>query len=270
VNSGYRQGATYGVVDEVVKTIDGKKKVVRAPIDFEVYAPLAYAGKGDRAPQSVKSRSIEIRLQKRMNSEPIEDFQTKSVKFEAEELREWIQNWADENRHLLEWENVEIPFQVQDRERELLLPLYAVARLAGWEEEFQEIALTFAHQRQNEEIPNERKILSDCLQIFEIRGSSDRITSKDLIAGLNALEEADYKHWNRERGMNDKTLSKTLRLYQIETTQIRFGEKTNKGYYRQPFEVAVSRYLQEESSQSHTRSETQETKETEQEPEELF
>jgi len=270
VNSGYRQGATYGVVDEVVRMVEGKKVKSKEPVDFEVFAPLAYAGKGDRAPQSVKSRSIEIRLQKRMNSEPIEDFQTKSVKFEADELREWLENWADAKRQEIEWENVILPVDVQDRDRELLLPLYAVARLSGWEEEFLAIAQTFASQKQNDEMPNERKILSDCLDVFHYQGYSDRITSKDLIKGLNALEEADYKHWNRERGINDKTLSRTLRLYQIESTQIRFGETSLKGYYRQPFEVAVSRYLQEESIQSHTTNETRETEETEQEPEELF
>jgi len=270
VNSGYRQGATYGVVDEVVRTIDGKQLKSKEPVDFEVFAPLTYAGKGDRAPKSVKSRSIEIRLQKRMTSEPIEDFQTKSVKFEANELGEWLGNWADAKRQEIEWENVILPIGVQDRDRELLLPLYAVARLAGWEEEFMEIASTFTSERQNEEMPNERKILSDCLDVFHLQGSSDRITSKELIKGLNALEEGDYKHWNRERGINDKNLSKTLRLYQIESTQIRFGEKSLKGYYRQPFEVAVSRYLQEQSGQSHITGETKETEETEQEPEELF
>jgi len=270
VNSGYRQGATYGVVDEVVRMIEGKQVKSKEPVDFEVFAPLTYAGKGDRAPQSVKSRSIEIRLQKRMTSEPIEDFQTKSVKFEANELGEWLGNWADAKRQEIEWENVILPIGVQDRDRELLLPLYAVARLAGWEEEFMEIASTFTSERQNEEMPNERKILSDCLDVFHLQGSSDRITSKELIKGLNALEEGDYKHWNRERGINDKNLSKTLRLYQIESTQIRFGEKSLKGYYRQPFEVAVSRYLQEQSGQSHITGETKETEETEQEPEELF
>jgi len=273
VNSGYRQGATYGVVEEVTRIVEGKTVKKREPVDFEVFAPLAYAGKGDRAPQSVKSRSIEIRLQKRTSSETIEDFQTRPVKLEAEELKEWLGNWADNERQWLAWENVELPIYMIDRDRELLLPLYAVAQRAGWGEEFLQVADTFHNQKENEEIPNERKILSDCLEVFHYQGSSDRITSKELIKGLNALEEGDYKHWNRERGITNKTLSKTLRLYGIESQDIRFGEKVIKGYYRQPFEVAVARYIQEESGHSHTTGATNATEATEAihiEPEELF
>lgn len=270
VNSGYRQGATYGVVDEVVKEIDGKKIKSKEPVDFEIFAPMAYAGKGDRAPQSVKSRSIEIRLQKRMNSEPIEDFGTKAVKFQALELVEWLTNWADEKRQEIEWENVVLPVALQDRDRELLLPLYSVARLAGWEEEFLTIASTFSSQRVNEEAPSERQLLSDCLEVFHYQGSSDRITSKELCKGLNAIEEGSYRHWNKERGINEKSLSRSLRIYGIEATQIRFGDKTAKGYYRQPLEVALARYAQEAPSQPHNVNETNETKETEIEQEEIF
>jgi len=273
VNSGYRQGATYGVVEEVTRNIGGKTVKKREPVDFEVFAPLAYAGKGDRAPQSVKSRSIEIRLQKRTASELIEDFQTKAVKSEAEGLKEWLGDWADAKRVEVEWENVTLPRELIDRDRELLLPLYAVAQVGGWGEEFLQVADTFHNQKENEETPNERKILSDCLEVFHYQGSSDRITSKELIKGLNALEDGDYKHWNRERGITNKTLSKTLRLYGIESQDIRFGEKIIKGYYRQPFEVAVARYIQEESSSSHTSEATSSTEATEAihiEPEELF
>jgi len=51
------------------------------------------------------------------------------------------------------------------------------------------------------------------------------------------------------------------------------GEKIIKGYFRIPFEVAVARYIQEESSGSHTSGATNATEATEAihiEPEELF
>lgn len=270
VNLGYKQNATIGVVDEVVREVAGKKIKSREPVDFAVFAPLAYAGKGDKAPQSVKSRSIEIRLQKRISSEKIEDFLTKAVKFQVSELCEWLTNWADESRQEIEWENVVLPNNFQDRDRELLLPLYAVARLANWEEEFASIASTFATQRVNEEISNDRQILSDCLDVFHFQGSSDRISSKELTKGLNGLEEASYRHWNKERGINEKNLSRSLRLYGIEPSQIRFGDKTLKGYYRQTIEVAHSRYSLEESGVSQNKEETNETEETRQEQESFF
>jgi len=91
--------------------------------------------------------------------------------------------------------------------------------------------------------------------------------------GLGFIPCPSCDNRNRERGITDKGLSKTLRLYGIESTDIRFGEKSLKGYYRQPFEVAVARYIQEESGHSHTTGATSATEATEAihfEPEELI
>lgn len=74
MNSGYRVGKYIGITDGEGKS----RKATR----FETFAPVAFAGKGDKAPESVKSRSIEIRLQKRLASQEIEDFFTKAVKYE--------------------------------------------------------------------------------------------------------------------------------------------------------------------------------------------
>jgi hypothetical protein len=50
MNSGYRVGKYIGITDG-----EGKS---RKPTRFETFAPVVFAGKGDKAPESVKSRSI--------------------------------------------------------------------------------------------------------------------------------------------------------------------------------------------------------------------
>ena len=53
MNAGYRVGALIGITEG-----EGKN---RKPTKFDTYAPIVFAGKGDRAPESVKTRSIESR-----------------------------------------------------------------------------------------------------------------------------------------------------------------------------------------------------------------
>jgi len=278
MNVGYRKGGTYGIVEEVSEMVAGKKVTQRKPVKFDVFAPLAYAGKGDRAPQSVKSRSIEIRLQKRTNSEQIEDFHASAVSSQAQDLREWLGDWADLRRADIEWESAQLPRDLQDRDRELILPLWAVARLAGWEEQCLEVIDTFAQQKDQEEPPNERKILTDCVEVIELMNKRqlpgtpflDKIASVDLVSGLNALEGADYRDWRNGKGIDAKWLAKSLRLYQIEPTQDWFGvakDKGTKGYHLSQFQNAIRRYCSEDGGGMSTSNETKDTKETEPKPE---
>jgi hypothetical protein len=278
MNVGYRKGGTYGIVEEVSVLVAGKKVTQRKPVDFDVFAPIAYAGKGDRAPQSVKTRSIEIRLQKRTASEQIEDFHASAVPFQAQELREWLGDWAELQRADIEWESAQLPRDLQDRDRELILPLWAVARLAGWEEQCLKVIDTFAQQRHQEEPPNERKILTDCVEVIELMNKRqtpgtpflEKITSVDLVSGLNALEGADYRDFRGGKGIESKWLAKSLRLYEIEPKPDRYGvnkDKETKGYHLSQFQNAIRRYCPEDGGGVSISDDTKDTKETERKPE---
>ena len=250
LNTGYRRSGSYGITEG-----EGKN---RKPKKFPTFAPMAIAGKGEVVPESVKTRSIEIRLQKRLSTQPIEDFLTLAVRLECEEFQEWLTQWADLTSKDLQTENV-IVESVKDREREVWLPLYAVANLAGedWQERFYQALHLHQRVKKTSDIPRERALLEDCLKVF---GQRDSLRSESLIQGLKELPESDYDSMSYGKGITSKYLAKIVRPYEIQPIQIRFGDSTFKGYYRSEFSKAFERY----SEPSLATGETSETQETEQ------
>ena len=87
-NSGYRDSGFYGITEG-----EGKN---RKATKFKTFAPMALAGKGEIIPESVTTRGITIRLQRRKEDEHIEDFLGRNgVTMKAEEIREWLTSWSD-------------------------------------------------------------------------------------------------------------------------------------------------------------------------------
>ena len=152
------------------------------------------------------------------------------------------------------------------RSRELWLPLYAVARLGNWGENFHRTLLLHTRQKRENEIPWNRKLLGDCLKIFAEAGSPESMRTQTLVVALNGLPDSDYSSLRYGKGLDARTLAKKLKEYGISPTQIRFGEETAKGYYLQPIQEAFSRYSQEELEPSPPpQNETRETEETQDE-----
>lgn len=231
-NSGYRIGAKALITEG-----EGKN---RRATEFHLFAPMAMAGKGDIIPESVKTRGIEIRIHKKLPSQEVEDFHTRAVKSEAQELYEWLQAWSDLNGRDFETENVRLA-GTDGRSREVWLPLYAVSVLAGeeWEDKFQSaLALTSMIQSESEE-PFERQVLEDCLTVL---GQHESIRTETLIKGLSELPERDYGSLCYGKGIDSRWLSKKLGLYDIRPKTIRFGESTAKGYYATEIRGAYERY----------------------------
>jgi hypothetical protein len=250
LNTGYRKSGSYGITEG-----EGKN---RQPKKFPTFCPMALAGKGEVIPESVRTRSIEIRLQKRMASQHIEDFLTNTVAFECEELVEWLLQWSDLTSQSLQTENV-LVHSISDRDREVWLPLYAVAHLAGqeWIDRFTQALFLHQKVKKTSDIPRERELLKDCLTVF---GERESMKTENLIEGLKILPESDYAGLNYGRGISPKYLAKMVRAYEIQPTQIRFGESTFKGYYRIQFATAYERYSEEAPAPSTP--ETIETPET--------
>jgi hypothetical protein len=246
-NSGYRTGAKALITEG-----EGKN---RRPTAFSLFASMALAGKGDIIPESVKTRGIQIRIQKKLPNQKVEDFHTRAVKEKSEELCEWIQNWSDFGEKKFETENVEL-VGTDGRVREVWLPLYAVARLAGeeWEDKFHSALALMSVIQQEAEEPLERLLLEDCLKVI---GQSETIRSESLVTALIELPEKDYGSLRYGKGIDNRWLSKRLSLYDIRPKQIRFGEATYKGYHAIEIRNALERY-----SSSITNPEISETSET--------
>jgi len=254
-NTGYRATGFYGITEG-----DSKK----TPTKFKTFAPMALAGKGEVLPESVMTRAVIIRLQRRMGNEYIEDFLTDLVAFEAEELREELLGWSDYCAQEISTLNPDLP--VRDRDREVWLPLFIVAYLAdeAWIKRA-EIALTNIQEAKSDNtLPRERQLLSDIWKIFQGQ-EREKIKSAAIILGLIEMHDSEWDTYNFGKPINERALAKKLRTYGIKPAQIRFENGVGaKGYYRSEVESAVKRYLEPSMPAI---SETTETPETEPMPE---
>ena len=250
-NTGYRATGFYGITEG-----DSKK----TPTKFRTFAPMALAGKGEVLPESVMTRAVIIRLQRRMGNEFIEDFLTDLVAFEAEELREELLGWSDYCAQDIAVLNPELP--VRDRDREVWLPLFMVAHLADSEWiKRAELALSNIEEAKSDNtLPRERQLLSDIWKIFQAQ-EKDKIKSSVIILELIGMLDSEWGTYNYGKPINERALAKKLRTYEIKPSQIRFENGVGaKGYYRSEVESAVKRYL---DPSMPAISETTETPETE-------
>jgi hypothetical protein len=254
-NTGYRATGFYGITEG-----DSKK----TPTKFRTFAPMALAGKGEVLPESVMTRAVIIRLQRRMGNEFIEDFLTDLVAFEAEELREELLGWSDYCAQDIAVLNPELP--VRDRDREVWLPLFMVAHLADSEWiKRAELALSNIEEAKSDNtLPRERQLLADIWKIFQAQ-EKDKIKSSVIIVELIGMLDSEWGTYNYGKPINERALAKKLRTYEIKPSQIRFENGVGaKGYYRSEVESAVKRYL---DPSIPAISETTETPETEPTPE---
>jgi hypothetical protein len=83
------------------------------------------------------------------------------------------------------------------------------------------------------------KLLTDLRAVF---GEHEKLFSENILERLHAIEESP---WGDLRGvpLNARRLAGLLRQYGVGSTQVRIGDKSNKGYRREDLFDAWARYL---------------------------
>ena len=94
-------------------------------------------------------------------------------------------------------------------------------------------------------------LLADIQEMFAAK-SVDRISTADLIAALCEDEEKPWSTYNRGVQIKPRQVSSRLAEYGIRSNTIRVGINTPKGFMREHFEEAFSRYLASPPSASAT------------------
>jgi hypothetical protein len=234
-NTGYRIGGVYGVTE-------GERK--KTPTEFKTFAPMALAGKGEILPESLMTRAIITRLQKRTGAEEVEDFlEDDLVALQADSFREELQNWADYCAEDIA--DIRPEMTVKDREREVWLPLFKIAYLAGeeWIKKVEVALANYQKEKSEDSPPRERELLGDVWKIFQ-KADKERIKSSHVVIALTGLEDSEWNSYNYGKPISEKALAKKLRTYGIRPIQMRFEDGQNaRGYERSEVAVAVRRYL---------------------------
>ena len=242
LNAGHRRGA------EAIRMV-GMGNAMKAE-RFPVYCAKALAGIGD-LPDTIADRSIAIRLKRRRAGEQVERFRHRTVAPQGAELRALMSAWVVDYLDALADAKPNLPDQLDDRAADGWEPLLAIADLAGgtWPTRAREAALALSVVRGKTGTDSHGvRLLADVRRAFDEAGV-DRVSSADLCAALNTLEESPWGAWRDGKGIDPRTLARRLREYDIVPGTVRLADGTQaKGYQREKLTDAWDRYCPAEAS----------------------
>jgi hypothetical protein len=240
LNAGHRQGGKASLCV-------GKGSDIKVA-DFDVFGPKVISGIG-KLPDTVADRVVPIKLVRKRPNESVERFRPRLVGKDAKSLRERLAQWANQDRlKTLRSAWPELPEALTDRQQDVSEPLLAVADLSGSEwGAAARAALRELFGSAGADDSTGARLLTDIRTAFDT-AIVERLSSKDLVAALVAMESSPWPEFNRGKEITANTLARLLRKFDIAPRTIRMEENTFKGYLRESFVDAWIRYLGPNSS----------------------
>ena len=247
LNAGHRRGAVAG------------RCVVRGKIveteEIPAYCAVALAGLGG-IPDTLLSRSVVVRMRRRAPGERIEAFRRRVHAPEGQELRDNLAAWA-----LTILEDVSdawpaMPDGIEDRDADIWEALLAVADAAGggWPDRARVAAVALVALSKESTPSLGIRLLADLKTVFGDAGalSTDTLLKRlcgDEPYGMGEdyepllLDEAPWAEIRGGKSLNARGLAVRLRQYEVKSRNVRIEDKILKGYKREDFSDAWSRYL---------------------------
>ena len=210
---------------------------------FTVYVPKTIALIGT-LPDTIESRSVIIRMRRRLPDEQIERLRSdKDQGFQPILAR--IARWATDNAERVLAQEPEIDPSLSDRQADVWRELLRIADFAGgeWPQRARIAALELC-AKQSDEGDLSVRLLSDIQKIFAEQPERTKWPSQALVDELNAMDEAPWKEINHGRELTSNRLARMLARFEIRPETRKERNKSFKGYLTKPFDDAFSRYLQ--------------------------
>lgn len=234
LNAGHRRsGVSYRCVG------DGANQTVVA---FPSYAALAMGGLGS-LPDTILTRSVIVRMRKRGPGEKVESFRARLHEPEGHALRKRLAEWAKLITDQVTGVYPEMPEGVNDRPADVWEPLLTVADAAGgsWPERGREACVELLATATPDSVSLGVRLLMDIRTVLAEHGGP-KIFTRDLLAALCSLPEAPWAELNKGKGLNEYSLGRFLKDYEITSKTIRVEAAKAKGYERTDFTDAWGRY----------------------------
>jgi hypothetical protein len=250
LNAGHRRGAT--ALRCVVK---GKTIEVE---EFPAYCAVALAGLDD-LPDTIRTRSVIVRMRRRAPHEKVEPFRHRVHAPEGHALADRLGEWSASIQHKVQDAWPDMPDGIEDRNADVWEPLLAVADVAdngssvadnGWSTRARVAAVALVADFRDGAQSMGIRLLQDIRDIFDELESVAASTDQ-LLTNLKGIEEGPWADI-RGKELDSRGLANRLRKYDIRSKNIRVGDTTPKGYKREDFEDAWSRYLPQKSATSAT------------------
>jgi putative DNA primase/helicase len=207
------------------------------PEFFETFGPKAIGLKGLNVPDTTLSRSIVIEMARKLPSDRADSF-AHSDDDELADMRRQLARFAADNIENLPACQPQMPDGFKNRLAANWWLLLAIAEACSVGEEARKAATVLS--RRSDERSFGVELLRDIRDIF---GDRDRISSQELVNKLQNMEERAWSEMPfTNKPITQRQLAKMLKPYGVQSSQVRFGDMTCKGYKRECFEKAF-RYI---------------------------
>lgn len=235
--------ATHKYDGNVIRTVGDDYE----PRVFNVFAPLAFAGIGT-LPATLTDRALTIDLQRRLRSEKLKQLSAGQTEPFGQITRR-IVRWLADNADRLAATKPVMPECLLNRFSDNWLPLLTVAEVAGeaWKTRAHQAVMLAVPALDGNEEGRLEMMLADIRRIFDEDGD-DRMASDDLVEELVVIEGRPWAEYGRAgKPLTKNGLARLLSRKPLSITPqvLRIADTTKRGYYRDQFEDAWSRYLPE-------------------------
>ena len=205
---------------------------------FKTWSPKCLAGIGDHLPDTLRTRSIVIRLKRKKADEPVARFFLRDATAEAAELGASWPGWAAHNVADLEHDRPTAAAGLTDRAEELWTPIFAIFDRSGsvWATRGRDAATALSGSANAPDDDINIELLRDIHMVWA--NDIPFISTQNLLSDLHASEERPLNTWSRGQPMTARALSLRLELFGI------YSRSTGavRGYDRDRFLDAWSRY----------------------------
>lgn len=232
INSGHTRDSAY-----VIRTVGENF----TPTKFNTFGAKAIAGIGHIA-DTLMDRAIVIELKRKLPGEKVERLRHADPNL-FRDLRSKLARFSIDCEEQVRLARPRLPHQLNDRAQDNWEPMIAIADTVGgkWPRIARSAAMKISGATDSSKSVGV-ELLSDIKDIFDTK-LIDRICTADLIDELVKDDENPWATYNRGTPIKPRQVSKKLAGYGITSGTIRIGSMTKKGYKREQFEEAFSRYL---------------------------
>jgi Protein of unknown function (DUF3631) len=213
------------------------------PRAFRAYGAIAYGMIGELSGKlrTLDSRSIKLRLKRKLATEVVDDFDIDRSPAELAPIARRIVRWIKDNRDAIATAKPSVP--LSNRRRDNWMPLFKIAEVAGGEWPKRVLAAATA----KEEAARSRleDLLSDIRDVFESLGR-DRISSGELIEKLCEIPGRLWAEYgNSPKPLTQNKLATLLKPLGVSPQLLRLPDRDDpvRGYQRSQFDEAFERYL---------------------------
>jgi putative DNA primase/helicase len=230
LNSGHNRDAAF-----VIRTVGDDHE----PRQFGTWAPKAIALIG-KLPPTLISRAILIELRRLGVNEtitPLDDLRDHALTL-GRHCARWARDHIDEIRKA----KPQMPAVLRGRRADNWKTMIAIANVIGgeWPERARGAAMALSGGRREESAGIE--LLADIKAVFDTR-QIDRLTSKDLVEALGAMEDRPWPEWSRGKPLTARQLARLLEPFKIKPKVIRQAHGTPRGYELGAFADVFARYV---------------------------